>query len=93
MPQDNFNARDTLKTSGGEYTFYRLDALEKAGLANLKKLPFSIRILLESALRQVDGKGISDADVKRIAAWTPNGDRPGIPFKPCLLYTSPSPRD
>ncbi len=82
MTQDNFNARDTLKTSGGEYTFYRLDALEKAGLANLKKLPFSIRILLESALRQVDGKGISDDDVKRIAAWTPNGERPGIPFKP-----------
>ena len=82
MTQDNFNARDTLKTAGGEYTFYRLDALEKAGLANLKKLPFSIRILLESALRQVDGKGISDDDVKRIAAWTPNGARPGIPFKP-----------
>jgi aconitate hydratase len=82
MTQDNFNARDTLKTDGGEYIFYRLDALEKAGLANLKKLPFSIRILLESALRQVDGKGISDDDVKRIAAWTPNGERPGIPFKP-----------
>ncbi len=82
MTQDNFNARDTLKTEGGEYTFYRLDALEKAGLVNLKKLPFSIRVLLESALRQVDGKGISDDDVKRIAAWTPNGERPGIPFKP-----------
>ena len=82
MTQDNFNARDTLKTEGGEYTFYRLDALEKAGLVDLKKLPFSIRVLLESALRQVDGKGISDDDVKRIAAWTPNGDRPGIPFKP-----------
>jgi aconitate hydratase len=82
MPQDNFNARDVLKTEGGEYIFYRLDALEKAGLVDLKKLPFSIRVLLESALRQVDGKGISDDDVKRIAAWTPNGERPGIPFKP-----------
>ncbi len=82
MTQDNFNARDVLKTEGGEYTFYRLDALEKAGLVDLKKLPFSIRILLESALRQVDGKGITDEDVKRIAAWTPNGERPGIPFKP-----------
>ncbi|MGP8330279.1 MAG: aconitate hydratase AcnA [Methanosarcinaceae archaeon] len=82
MPQDNFNARDTLKTKGGEYTFYRLDTLEKAGLVDLKKLPFSIRVLLESALRQVDGKGITADDVKRIAAWTPNGERPGIPFKP-----------
>ncbi|MBT6322497.1 MAG: aconitate hydratase AcnA [Anaerolineae bacterium] len=82
MTQDKFNARDTLKTSGGEYVFYRLDALEKAGLVDLKKLPFSIRVLLESALRQMDGKSITDEDVKRIAAWTPNGERPGIPFKP-----------
>ena len=82
MTQDKFNARDTLKTSGGEYVFYRLDALEKAGLVKLAKLPFSIRVLLESALRQMDGKSITEDDVKRIAAWTPNGDRPGIPFKP-----------
>lgn len=82
MTQDYFNARDTLKTEGGEYTFYRLDALEKAGLTDLKKIPFSIRILLESALRQLDGKSITADDVKRIAAWTPQGERPGIPFKP-----------
>jgi len=82
MTQDHFNARDLLKTKGGQYTFYRLDALEKAGLTNLKKLPFSIRILLESALRQCDDKGITKEDIKRIAAWTPNGERPGIPFKP-----------
>ncbi|MBC8335962.1 MAG: aconitate hydratase AcnA [Anaerolineales bacterium] len=82
MTQDHFNARDLLITKGGQYTFYRLDALEKAGLVRLKKLPFSIRVLLESALRQVDDKGITPDDVKRIAAWTPNGERPGIPFKP-----------
>ena len=82
MTQDHFNARDLLITKGGQYTFYRLDALEKAGLVRLKKLPFSIRVLLESALRQVDDKGITADDVKRIAAWTPNGERLGIPFKP-----------
>ena len=82
MPQDHFNARDVLKTEHGEYTFYRLDALEKAGIVDLKKLPFSIRILLESALRQLDGKSTTEEDVKNIAAWTPNGARPGIPFKP-----------
>ena len=82
MTQDHFNARDTLKTEGGEYTFYRLDALEKAGLVDLKKIPFSIRVLLESALRQLDGKSITADDVKRIADWKPQGERPGIPFKP-----------
>jgi len=82
MTQDHFNARDTLKTEGGEYVFYRLDVLEKAGLVDLKKIPFSIRVLLESALRQLDGKSITADDVSRIAGWTPNGERPGIPFKP-----------
>jgi len=83
MAQDFFNARDTLKTKHGTYTFYRLDALEKAGLTNLQELPFSIRILLESALWQCDGKSITEEDVKRIAAWTPQAEhRPGIPFKP-----------
>ena len=40
--QDFFNARDTLKTKHGTYMYYRLDALEKAGLTDLKRLPFSI---------------------------------------------------
>ncbi len=83
MSQDHFNARDVLKTEHGKYVFYRLDALEKAGLTKLSKLPFSIRVLLESALRQCDGKGITEDDVKRIAAWTPAApNRPGIPYKP-----------
>ena len=45
---DPFNARHTLGTSGGDVTIYRLDALEKAGLCTLSKLPYSIRILLEN---------------------------------------------
>ena len=48
--QDYFNARDSLETKHGTYTIYRLDALEKAGLTDLKRLPFSIRIVLEAAL-------------------------------------------
>ena len=50
--QDFFKARDVLKVGDKSYTIYRLDALEKAGLADLKRLPFSIRIVLEAALRQ-----------------------------------------
>ena len=46
---DFFKARDTLKVGGKEYVIYRLDALEKAGLTQLKRLPFSIRIVLEAA--------------------------------------------
>ncbi|WKZ49479.1 MAG: aconitate hydratase AcnA [Anaerolineales bacterium] len=83
---DFFKARDVLKVGNKEYTYYRLDALEKAGLTQLKRLPFSIRIMLEAALRQCNDKEITQSDVKNIAAWTPiSGSRPGIPFLPARV--------
>ena len=80
--QDLFNARDTLETKHGKYIYYRLDALEKAGLTNLKQLPFSIRIVLEAALRQCNDREITQQDVKNIASWKPQAERPGIPLLP-----------
>ncbi|GAB1472246.1 aconitate hydratase AcnA [Chloroflexota bacterium] len=80
--KDLFKSRDVLKVGNKQYVYYRLDALEKAGLTQLSKLPYSIRIVLEAALRQCNDKEITQADVKNIAAWTPNGKRPGIPFLP-----------
>ena len=82
---DFFNARDILKVGDKEYVIYRLDALEKAGLTDLKLLPFSIRVVLEAALRQCNDREITPADVKNIAAWTPKGVRPGIPFLPARV--------
>jgi aconitate hydratase len=83
--QDFFKSRDTLKVGGRQYVIYRLDALEKAGLVNLKKLPYSIRVVLEAALRQCNDREIKQQDVKNIAAWTPKGNRPGIPFLPARV--------
>ncbi|NWG06545.1 MAG: aconitate hydratase AcnA [Chloroflexi bacterium] len=83
--QDLFKSRDMLKVGDKEYTIYRLDALEKAGLTQLKRLPFSIRIVLEAALRQCNDKEITQTDAKNIAAWTPKGDHPGIPFLPARV--------
>jgi aconitate hydratase len=82
---DYFNARDVLRVGDQEYVIYRLDALEKAGLTNLKALPFSIRVVLEAALRQCNEKEITQNDVKNIAAWTPKAQRPGIPFLPARV--------
>jgi aconitate hydratase len=82
---DFFNARDSLRVGDKEYIIYRLDALEKAGLTNLKLLPFSIRVILEAALRQCNDKEITQNDVKNIAAWTPKAMRPGIPFLPARV--------
>ena len=68
--KDSFNARSILTVGKKEYVIYRLDALEKAGLTELKRLPFSIRIMLEAALRQCNDKEIKEDDVQHIAAWT-----------------------
>ena len=82
---DFFNARDVLNVGDKDFVIYRLDALEKAGLTNLKSLPFSIRVILEAALRQCNEKEITQTDVKNIAAWTPKSMRPGIPFLPARV--------
>jgi aconitate hydratase len=83
MLQDFFNSRDTLTTEHGSYTIYRLDALEKAGLTTLSKLPFSIRVLLEQAMRQCDDVAITQTHVRELAGWKPTVERrPVVPFKP-----------
>ena len=53
---DAFAALDVLRVGDERYAFYRLDVLEKAKLTSLKQLPFSIRILLESALRHCNDR-------------------------------------
>ena len=83
--QDFFNARDMLTVGDKQYVIFKLDTLEKAGLTQLKRLPFSIRIVLEAALRQCNDKEITQADVKNIAAWTAKGARPGIPLLPARV--------
>jgi len=82
---DFFKARKKLKVGDKEYVIYRLYALEEAGLTSLEKLPFSIRIVLEAALRQCNDQEITQTDVINIAAWTPTGKRPGIPFLPARV--------
>ena len=83
MKKNIFNTKDVLRTSHGDYVFYRLDKLEAQGLTELDRLPFSIRVMLESVLRQCDGVAITEEDVKNLAGWTPNTTRrPVLPFRP-----------
>ncbi len=76
-----FGARATLDTPLGKKTIYRLDALK--GLGNIDRLPISIKVLLESCLRNVDGRAVTEADVKAIAAYTAKApENFEIPFMP-----------
>ncbi len=64
-------SRSILNTPDGDRVYYSLPYLEKEGLVKLDKLPFSIRVLLENALRSVDGYLVEEADVVAVASWTP----------------------
>ena len=70
--QDYFGAKATFDTGSGPATLYRLAALEEQGAATISRLPFSIRVLLEAALRQADGFEITPEAVKTIAQWGPD---------------------
>jgi aconitate hydratase len=82
MPLNTFNTLDSFKTGGGnDAKFYSLPKLESAGIGNVSRLPVSIRIVLESVLRNVDGKKITEDDVRTLTNWKPNGEREDeIPF-------------
>src|SRR3954463_3398146 len=67
--------------SGRKGKFYSLPALEKAGIGKISRLPVSIRIVLESVLRNFDAKKITEEHVRQLAAWAPNTPRTAeIPF-------------
>jgi aconitate hydratase len=86
MTEDFFKSRKVLTTKHNKYSIYSLRALEDAGLTNIHNLPFSIRVMLESALRQCNDREITQEDVKAIAAWKPvDAHRPGIPFLPARV--------
>src|SRR5213595_1751432 len=67
--------------AGGRGKFYSLAALETAGLGKISRLPVSIRIVLESVMRNCDGKKVVPEHVAELASWNPNGERVDeIPF-------------
>ena len=67
--------------NGREGLFHSLAALESAGFGTISRLPVSIRIVLESVLRNCDGKKVSEQNVRDLASWKPNEPRTAeIPF-------------
>src|SRR5215204_5198479 len=82
MSHNLFNSRQTFDIGdGSKGTFYSLPALEEAGLGKISRLPVSIRIVLESVLRNCDGKRVQEQSVRELAAWKPMEERTKeIPF-------------
>jgi len=82
MPQSPFNSLQTFEVAPGQSgKFYSLPQLEKEGVGPISKLPVSIRVVLESVLRNCDGKKITEDDIRALANWQPNGERTEeVPF-------------
>src|SRR5699024_2359204 len=64
-----FHAKKQFELQGKTYNYYQLKALEEAGLGKVSRLPFSIRVLLESLIRQHDGDVIIDEQEKILLKW------------------------
>src|SRR2546426_251140 len=82
MPNNLFNSLQTFTPAKGlTGQLYSLPQLEKEGVAKVSRLPVSIRIVLESVLRNFDGEKITEDDVRSVANWQPNSERTEeVPF-------------
>lgn len=80
---DVFNARSSFELEGKRYHYYRLKALEEAGVTKINRLPYSVKVLLESVLRQFDGRVINKDHVENLANWGSTEVKDAeVPFKP-----------
>ena len=79
---DPFQSLRPLAVPGaGDARYFQLAALESAGLGKISRLPMSIRVVLESVLRNCDGRKVTQEHVRQLAGWQPNAERTEeIPF-------------
>lgn len=82
---DHFSARASLSLDGKSYTYYSLKQLEQSGTGPVSRLPFSIKVLLEAAVRQYDGRAITEEHVKQLANWTDANHTKEVPFIPARI--------
>ncbi|MGD0389785.1 MAG: aconitate hydratase [Tepidisphaeraceae bacterium] len=81
-----FGAESKLSTLAGDVSIFRLNRLAELKLGDVDRLPYSIKILLESCLRNVDNFEVSEKDVRRLAAWKAAAVEPAeFPFKPARV--------
>jgi len=87
MPvKDQFSISRNLEVGGKNYRYFSLQALEEQGYGSVSKLPFSIRVLLEAAVRQFDGRAITEDHVKLLSKWNEGRDNnKEIPFIPARI--------
>lgn len=83
--RDHYSVTSTLQLGEKSYQYYSLPRLEKQGLGPISRLPFSIKVLLEAAIRQYDGKSITHEHVQQLATWANKRSEKEIAFKPARI--------
>ncbi|MGZ5334000.1 MAG: aconitate hydratase AcnA [Solirubrobacterales bacterium] len=84
VSSDSFDARAGLSVGGREYEIHRLDALQSR--FDVARLPYSLKVLLENALRLEDGHSVTPGDVEAIATWDAKAEPSvEIPFQPARV--------
>ena len=81
---NTFGSAGTLRVNGRDYRIHRLSALERAGF-DLRRIPFSIKVLLENLLRQEDGVVVKRSDIEYVAKWDPKTEAQEIQFMPARV--------
>ena len=82
MSNDPFGSLTNIDLMEGSTSFYSLATLEASGIVELDRLPFSIRILLENALRHSGGRYVGEEHVRAVAEWSPTNAGADVPFMP-----------
>ncbi len=84
MTTNSFGARSTLSVEGNSYTIYQLEALEKRGFS-LARMPYSIKVMLENAVRREDGVIVTTAQIEALARWNGKGGEHEVSFMPARV--------
>jgi aconitate hydratase A / 2-methylisocitrate dehydratase len=84
--KNSFSSLATLRVGNDSFEIYRLDALAKAGVGNVARLPFSLKVLLENLLRHEDGRFVQSGDIPALAGWDPsNAVEKEVSFMPARV--------
>src|SRR5258708_16000621 len=82
---NSFRTRDKLNVGAQTFDIHRLEFLEKQGVADFAKLPFSLRILLENLVRCEDGRTFHAEDIIALGSWRPGAPEKEIAFMPARV--------
>ena len=83
--QNSFGSESTLQLGGNSFRYFSLEALEKAGVANVSRLPFSLKVMLENLLRHEDNESVTPDDIQALVSSVGSSKEQEIAFRPARV--------